>query len=150
MAPLTIRPFEAADFNEVVAQWHYTNLVSYPYCAEHQRHTLGDAREFFREIVLPTCHVLVATQRGTRKGVMALELPWIRQLSVFPPYQHQGIGRALLMHARSMSTDELRVFTFQRNAAARKFYESHGFVPVAFSVSPPPECEPDVEYRWSA
>jgi hypothetical protein len=31
---------------------------------------------------------------------------------------------------------------------ARSFYEKQGFVAVYSGVSPPPESEPDVEYRW--
>jgi ribosomal protein S18 acetylase RimI-like enzyme len=40
----------------------------------------------------------------------------------------------------------MRLFTFQRNKAARSFYEKFGFRPVAFGISPAPESEPDVEY----
>jgi hypothetical protein len=31
---------------------------------------------------------------------------------------------------------------------ARSFYEKHGFFPVRFGISPPPESEPDVLSRW--
>ncbi|HZQ60519.1 MAG TPA: GNAT family N-acetyltransferase [Casimicrobiaceae bacterium] len=148
MLDAVIRMFEPIDFDEVVAQWHHTNLVAYPYCAEHQRHSLEDARTFFRDVVLTSCWVLVATRKEVRVGVLALEPPWIRQLAVFPQHQRQGVGHALLMRAQSLSPRELRLFTFQRNTPARRFYESHGFVPVAFGMSPAPECEPDVEYRW--
>jgi ribosomal protein S18 acetylase RimI-like enzyme len=44
----------------------------------------------------------------------------------------------------------LRLFTFQRNDKARAFYQKHGFRVVALGVSPAPELEPDVEYRWVA
>ncbi len=76
--------------------------------------------------------------------------PWIRQLAVFPGYRRQGVGTALLRKAQDRSPAELRLFTFQRNAPARAFYERHGFSAVAFGVSPAPELEPDVEYRWTA
>ena len=82
--------------------------------------------------------------------MLALEVPWIRQFAVFPEYQRRGIGTALLRNARKCSPRELRLFTFQRNDVARAFYEKQGFVPVAFGISPPPELEPDVEYRWVA
>ena len=42
----------------------------------------------------------------------------------------------------------LRLFTHVDNAPARAFYERLGFRAVAFGVSPPPECLPDVEYAW--
>ena len=57
---------------------------------------------------------------------------------------------ALLRKAREYSPGQLRLYTFQRNNAARAFYERHGFLVTAFGVSPAPESEPDVEYRWQA
>jgi GNAT superfamily N-acetyltransferase len=145
-----VRPYAPGDFDDLVARWHETNRVSYPYVAEHQRHTLAEARDFFMDHVLDRCRVWVAECSGQLRGMLALEAPWIRQLAVFPEAQRQGIGALLLRSAREASPDELRLFTFQRNAAARAFYAKHGFAPLAFGVSPAPESEPDVELRWFA
>jgi ribosomal protein S18 acetylase RimI-like enzyme len=147
---LTIRTCVEDDFDVLVARWHETNLVSYRYNAEQQKHTLADARRFFLDRVLPACEVCVAAQSGQLLGVLCLEAPWIRHFAIFPPNQRRGIGTALLQKARERSPTELRLFTFQRNEAARAFYEKHGFSAVAFGVSPAPELEPDVEYRWIA
>ena len=147
---LSIRAYADADFDTLVDRWHETNVVSYRYAAEHQKHTLAGAKVFFRNHVLPVCQVWVATRSGQLLGMMALEAPWIRHLAVFPAYQRKGIGTALLRKARECSPAELRLFTFQRNESARAFYEQHGFAAVAFGVSPAPEMEPDVEYRWIA
>ncbi len=150
-SPATIaRPYAAIDFDALVARWHETNRVSYRYVAEHQRHTLAEARDFFRDHVVDRCRVWVAARSGQLCGMLALEAPWIRQLAVFPEAQRQGVGTLLLGSARESSPDELRLFTFQRNAAARAFYAKHGFRPLAFGISPPPESEPDVELRWVA
>ena len=143
-----IRRYKEGDFDELTAGWHVTNRLSYPYVAEHQRHTLDDAREFFRRKVLPCCAVWVAERAETLLGLIAIEAPWIRQLAVFPEHQRRGLGTALLAKARECSPRELRLFTFQRNNQARAFYERHGFTVVALGVSPAPELEPDVEYRW--
>ena len=146
----SIRTFAEHDFECLVARWHETNLVSYRYVAEHQRHSLGDARAFFRNEVLSSCAVWIAEASGQLLGLIAIDPPWIRQFAVFPEHQRRGVGTALLNKARECSPAELRLFTFQRNAAARAFYEKHGFTPVAFGISPAPELEPDVEYRWAA
>jgi ribosomal protein S18 acetylase RimI-like enzyme len=146
---IVVRPYDAPDFDVLVDRWHETNLVSYRYVQEHQRHTLDDARRFFRERVLPACDVLVAVESGRLAGLLALDAPWIRQLAVFQEWQRRGIGTALLCEARARSPHELRLFTFRRNASARAFYDRHGFTAVAFGVSPAPESEPDVEYRWT-
>jgi ribosomal protein S18 acetylase RimI-like enzyme len=145
-----IRLYADGDFDELVARWHETNLVSYRYVALQQQHTLADARAFFRDRVRPSCRILVAERAGRLAGLLALEVPWIRQFAVFPEYQRSGIGTALLAEARAASPTELRLFTFRRNATARAFYEKHGFSAVAFGISPAPESEPDVEYRWTA
>src|SRR6185503_8594992 len=144
------RLYAPIDFEALVARWHATNRVSYRYVAEHRRHTLAEARDFFRDHVVDRCRVWVAERSGQLCGVLALEAPWIRQLAVFPEAQRQGIGTLLLRSAREASPDELRLFTFQRNAAARAFYAKLGFSPVALGISPAPECEPNVELRWVA
>ncbi len=144
-----IRDFAESDFEEVVARWHETNRVSYAYVREHQQHTLDDARRFFRDVVLRECRVWVAERARQPVGMLALHDSWIRQLAVFPSFQRQGIGTALLQKAREHSPGELRLYTFQRNNAARAFYERHGFLVVALGVSPEPESEPDVEYCWT-
>lgn len=145
-----VRSYSSHDFDQLVSRWHETNMISYRYVEEHQRHTLDGARDFFRNEVLPTCQIWVADQSGQLLGVLALEIPWIRQLAVFPEYQRRGVGSALLRKACECSPSELRLFTFRRNVAARAFYERHGFSPVVFGISPAPELEPDVEYRWVA
>jgi ribosomal protein S18 acetylase RimI-like enzyme len=144
-----IRDFVESDFDEVVAGWHLTNRVSYWYVREHQQHTLDDARRFFRDNVLRECRVWVAERACQPIGLLALHDSWIRQLAVFPSFQRQGVGTALLQKAREHSPGELRLYTFQRNNAARAFYERHGFSVVALGVSPEPESEPDVEYCWT-
>ena len=147
---IRVREFVEGDFDDLVARWHATNVTAYAYVAEHRAHTLDEARAFFREHVLDHCRVLVAVRGGRTLGLVVLDDDWIRQFAVFAPFRRQGVGSALLSKARQFAPGRLRLHTFQRNVAARAFYEHHGFVPVAFGTSPPPENEPDVEYAWTA
>jgi len=149
-SPISIRAYADRDFDDLVARWHETNRVSYPYVEERLGHTLEDARAFFRAQIVPACSVWIAERGENLVGLIAVESPWIRQLSVFPEHQRRGIGTALLQKARECSPAELRLFTFRRNDKARAFYEKHGFYVVALGASPAPEFEPDVEYRWVA
>src|ERR1700694_4753485 len=82
-----VRDFLDSDFDETVARWHQTNLVSYPYVQVHQEHSLEDARQFFRDTVLPECRVWVAERVSQPIGLLALCDSWIRQLTVFPSFQ---------------------------------------------------------------
>jgi ribosomal protein S18 acetylase RimI-like enzyme len=146
---VAIRKYAEGDFDALVTRWHETNRASYPYVEQHLRHTLEGARGFFRATILASCAVWVAEQSEDLVGLVAIEAPWIRQLAVFPEHQRRGVGTALLRQARECSPSELRLYTFQRNDKARAFYEKHGFRIVALGVSPAPELEPDVEYRWA-
>jgi putative acetyltransferase len=143
-----IRPYADGDFDHLVRCWHETNRASYRYVEAHQQHTLDDARTFFCSHVLAQCEVWVAVESSTLLGLLALQGHWIRQFAVFPAFQRRGVGTALLGKARERSPCGLRLFTFRRNQPARAFYEKHAFAPVAWGVSPAPESEPDVEYRW--
>lgn len=147
---LAVRHLIEADLQGIVCRWHETNLTSYPYSPEHQRHSLQDASTFFREHIMVKCDVWVAELDTSLVGLIAIRVPWIEQLTVFPEYQRRGIGTALLCKAGELSPKQLRGYTFRRNHAARAFYEHHGFIAVAFGISPPPECEPDVEYRFES
>lgn len=147
---MEIRTYREADFDRLVARWHETNQVSFPYLETERRHTLDDARSFFRRRILAECAVFVAEEDGTLLGLIALAGDWIRHLSVFPEHQRRGVGSRLLQTAKDRARRELRLYTFQRNRPARRFYEERGFQAVAFGTSPAPENEPDVEYLWLA
>src|SRR4051812_38105902 len=108
-----VRDFAESDFDPLVVLWHQTNQRSYPYVPAHQEHTLADASHFFRSNVLAECRVWVAeSSSNLYLGLLALSGPWIRQLSVFPPFQRQGVGSALLQKARDHSPGQLRLHTF--------------------------------------
>ena len=47
-----------------------------------------------------------------------------------------------------LSPNRLVLRTFQRNAAARAFYEAHGFHAVGCTDGCNEEREPDVQYVW--
>jgi len=149
-AAILIRRLQPSDVDSVVHGWHATNRASYGYVAEIQRHTLEDDRRFFELQLAPACEVWVATIGSNIVGMMALDGCWIRHFAIFEGFRGHGIGARMLEQARQRSPIELRLFTFQRNTGARRFYERHGFEAVAFGVSPPPELEPDVEYAWRA
>ena len=72
-----------------------------------------------------------------------------RQLYVHPGAQGRGVGSALLDLAKTTG-DRLQLWTFQRNLAARRFYERHGFVLVEETDGARnEEREPDALYRWT-
>ena len=71
-------------------------------------------------------------------------------LYVEPSETGRGVGSALLAHAMRERPRGFKLWTFQQNAGARRFYERHGLRPVAFGDgSGNEEGVPDVQYEWS-
>jgi GNAT superfamily N-acetyltransferase len=72
----------------------------------------------------------------------------LRDLYVRPDWQGRGIGRALLDKAKALNSRRLTLWTFERNANARAFYEAMGFCVIGRTDGRNDENEPDVRYAW--
>ncbi len=110
-------------------------------------HTPEEDRAFFRDRVFAECEVWVASRLGSLAGFCAFRAGWVDHLYVAPEQQRRGIGSALLDTAKG-GHQELRLWTFQRNASARRFYEAQGFVVERLTGGENEEREPDILYRW--
>src|ERR1700751_2377708 len=105
---------------------------------------------FWSAVVLKDCQIWGAEEGGRLVGVIAFLEDWIDQLYVLPEAQGHGIGSRLLDVAKS-TYPVLSLWTFQRNAPARRFYLKHGFFVVDESDGAGnEEKEPDVLYKWEA
>jgi GNAT superfamily N-acetyltransferase len=112
-------------------------------------HTPGEDRWFYRERMFATCVLWGAFEGEVLAGVIAFHDDWIEQLYVLPAAQSRGIGSALLEIAKQ-GADRLQLWTFQRNAQARRFYEARGFSAVEQTDgSRNEENEPDMRYLWT-
>ncbi len=116
-------------------------------------HSDDEVRQWIREHVIPTGSVTVASMNGAIVGMMNLSKSemhgWIDQLYLHPDFVNKGIGTQLLLHAKSALGSPIRLYTFQANTGARRFYERHGFVAIEFGDgSKNEENCPDVLYEW--
>ena len=115
-------------------------------------HPEPELREWVASVLVPSGGVTVAEVLGRVVGVVATahsqQGSWVRQMAVDPALVNQGIGTLLLAHAVRTLALPIRLYTFQANAGARRFYERHGFVPVEFTDGQANEerC-PDVLYE---
>jgi putative acetyltransferase len=111
-------------------------------------HTPEEDRWFFRERVFKMCRLWGYFEDGELAGFIAFREGWIDHLYVVPTSQHRGIGSALLQVAQSKMRS-LNLWTFQRNATARRFYEKHRFALIKETDGTGnEENEPDALYTW--
>jgi GNAT superfamily N-acetyltransferase len=112
-------------------------------------HTPQEDQWFFRERVFKTCEVWGAFDDAGMAGMIAFRKDWIDHLYVLPKHQGRGVGTGLLQVARR-SFDRLQLWTFQRNAQARRFYEARGFALIhETDGARNEEKEPDALYLWT-
>lgn len=112
-------------------------------------HTPGEDRWFFRERVFRACEIWGAFDNAAMNGIIAFREGWIDQLYVLPAAQGRGVGTQLLQVAQRAFAS-LQLWTFQRNAQARGFYQARGFVLIEQTDgSGNEEKEPAALYRWT-
>ena len=149
----TLRPAAAADSLQVAALLIETRAEFMPYAPS--AHTDSEIRTWVASYLIPTGGVIVAEADGKVVGAVATELngqvSWITQMAVAPTLTDQGIGSRLLAAAMRSLANPVRLYTFQANAGARRFYERHGFCAIEFTDGQDNEerC-PDVLYEFGA
>jgi len=105
-----------------------------PWLAEP--HSDEEAERWVRE-GLDRFEVWVAEVHGDVVAYVAFEPGNLDQLYVAPAHQGVGIGSTLVQLAKDRSGPPLRLWAFQRNSAARRFYERHGMATLNRTMSLP-------------
>ena len=118
-------------------------------------HTPDEVRNWVRTFLVPSPGTVVAERNGEVVAVMAMQrkpaCSWIMQMAVDPPHVATGIGSALLEHAVAVLPSPIRLYTFEANAGARRFYERHGFRAIQLTDGQDnQERCPDVLYEFVA
>ncbi len=143
-----IRPARRADARAVAEIHIESRRVAMPWLPVP--HSFDDTVGYFRDHVLVNEHVWVADENGTVIGFIALDGEHVDHLYVSSAHQSRGIGGQLLDLAKRERPTGLKLWTFQRNARARRFYENRGFVAVEFTDGAKnEEREPDALYAWT-
>lgn len=146
-----LREARVEDADRLTRLFLDSRAAAMPYLARvhSDEATLG----WMTHVVLPATDVWVAEVRGRGPaepvGFVSVDGDELEHLYLRPDMLRRGIGSLLLAKARERSPQGLALYTFQRNAGARAFYERHGFTSVGFDDgSRNEENEPDVRYRW--
>jgi GNAT superfamily N-acetyltransferase len=142
-----VRP--AADADAITEVFLASRAAAMPYLP--RLHSDDETRWWVEAVVLKECRVWVATQGPADAvlGFAALHGDWLEHLYLRPGARGRGIGSLLLGEVLRYHPDgPLSLHVFQRNAAARAFYERHGFHAVPGSAGTAnEEGEPDLTYR---
>lgn len=144
-----LRPATARDARAVAEVLLSSRKAFLPYACLR---TDEDIHGWVKSVLIPTGGVTVAVAAGSPVGVLATardaDVSWVTQLYISPAHVDQGIGTLLLSHALATLPLPLRLWCFQRNVRARRFYERHGFKATQFTDgSANEERLPDVLYE---
>ena len=122
------------------------NLASLPFLPADP--DVNGALTFFETVLLPENETWIAEVDGQPVAYVAFHPGWLEHLYVLPAYQGRGIGPTLM--AKALEDGSAReLWTFQKNARARKFYEDRGWVLVELTDGQGNrEKEPDARYAW--
>ena len=144
-AAVTVRDLAPGDLEAVAGILRAATRQAYVFMAwTHSDDSFGQ----FIERTLPTWdHVRVATFDGQAVGFACLEGDLLDQLFVLPDWQGRGIGSRLFDDIKRLRPAGFRLYTFEKNHAARAFYERRGCIETGRGFSEQ-EQEADIAYRW--
>jgi GNAT superfamily N-acetyltransferase len=112
-------------------------------------HADDQIRTWIRNEMFPGHEVWVAELAQSVVGFAALAGDLLGHLYVHPREQGRGVGTALLDVVKRERPDGFRLWVFQRNEGARRFYERHGCRLVELTDGARnEENEPDALYEW--
>ena len=111
--------------------------------------------QWIRNVLIPDEQVIVAEKQGRIIGMMSLTSDKatgrINQFYILPESVGHGVGTVMINMAKSILGSRIKLWTFQENIGARRFYERHGFHAVEFDDgSGNEENCPAVLYEWVA
>lgn len=149
---IVIRRANESDAHEVATVYIASRRAAAAYMPTV--HTDAEIRVWVVGYMVPQTETWVAEAAGRIVALIVLagdmQDAMIDQLYVAPTDQGAGVGGLLLAHAKKLRPARLRLYTFQSNAPARRFYEARGFIAKEFNDgSRNEEREPDVLYEWT-
>jgi ribosomal protein S18 acetylase RimI-like enzyme len=151
--PVELKSATASDSGRIAQLLIDARAAFIPYAPS--AHTDEEVRSWVAASLVPSGDVILASANGATVGVMATkqecDCSWITQMVVDPAHVGHRIGSSLLAHALRVLQPPIRLYTFQANTGARRFYERYGFRAIRFTDGRANEenC-PDVLYEFAA
>ena len=127
-ADIILRPANSSD-SAAIARLMRAALGSFSWMPVI--HTPDEDLAFIRDVVLPRQQVTVAEAGEEIAGFIAVSGDWVEQLYLDPAWTGQGIGSRLLGQVTA-ALPVVKLYCFQANTGAQRFYERHGFFAESF------------------
>ena len=121
-----IRKYDSADLSELLDVWHDAAQIAHPFWTPD---LFEQERTDISQKFLPIAETWVFERKGRVVGFIALLDNEVGGIFVAPKRQGEGIGRALMDHAKA-SRDHLELEVFEANEIGRAFYDAYGFAVV--------------------
>jgi len=148
-----IRPATTADADQVASVYLASQKAFVAFA--RLAHSDDDVRRWIADTLVPAGGVSVAVDDATHAvvGMMAIStkdgVGWIDQLYLHPSAVGRGLGTRFVNQAKAELGSPIRLYCFQQNEPARRFYERLGFRAIAFGDgSENEERRPDILYEW--
>ena len=148
VARFFLRPAVDQDRDAVAAIWHESAAL--PTVGPARMPSQADLRARVDVEMETAWDVTVAEQHGAVVGFLAIKRSEavLAELFLRPAAIGQGIGQALMAHAKLSMPAGFTLYTRTGNARARRFYERAGLV-VLRTETHPRDGDPIVFYGWS-
>lgn len=147
---LQIRGARPADAQRVASCYLAARKTLLPYAP--LPHDDAAVLDWVQQRLLPAGGVTVALEAGAVVGLIAVATRddghWIEQLYVHPARWRRGVGSTLLQLSLGRLAGAVRLYCFEPNRDARRFYERFGFTAIGFGDGSGNESQcPDVLYE---
>ncbi|GAA3368569.1 GNAT family N-acetyltransferase [Streptomyces sannanensis] len=144
---LVLRRAVDSDAADVADVWLRSFAAALP--TVRRAHTDQEVRDWFSYVVVPKYETWVATAEDRVVGLLVLDGEELEQLYLDPSWRGRGLGDRFVALAKQQRPGGLKLWTFQVNEPAQRFYERHGFTEAERTDGRNnEEREPDVRYVW--
>ena len=117
-----IRKFEKNDINPVMQIWKNENIKAHKFISkEYWKNNYNYVKE-----ILPNAEIYVYVLKENIVGFIGINENYIEGIFVSNLAQSKGIGKKLLNFVKNMRK-QLKLFVYQKNARAIKFYQRENF-----------------------
>jgi putative acetyltransferase len=119
-----IRKYQDHDLDSLLELWYRASRQAHPFLDEA---FLRQERDAITGVHMLKAETWVYVRQTNVVGFISLLGNEVGGFFVDPTVQGEGIGRALMDHARLLR-EELEVEVFKANSIGRRFYDRYGFV----------------------